>query len=209
MAAWADFIPLVLPHVPGCPELVAEAAARQAAIEFCQRTLALQRTLATVNTVADQAEYTLTQSGEVIERLLSVKLAGTPLELLDPADVDAESDPASSAAPAAALLTAPMKVTLYPTPATAAQIIKVRAAMRPSQTSVALDDGLFERYAQAIADGALYRLLSTAGRAYANPGLAADHMALYDRAIDEAKEDTFRGNARATRRRGAAPTSWC
>ena len=33
-----DFLPLILPRAPGCPEPIAFDAIRQAAIEFCERT---------------------------------------------------------------------------------------------------------------------------------------------------------------------------
>lgn len=212
-AQFSDFFAMIAPRAPGLAEITSEAEVRRAAIEFCRRTLAHQSTLGVVQTEANQAEYyvvdVLMQDDEVIERLLSVKFNGIPLEIVDPADLDLTDESAAGTAPQAALLVDPNHIRLFPAPALAAQSVTIRAAMRPSQNCTSLSPRLFERYADAIAHGALYRLLSTPQKSYTDPGTAGAERLLFEEAVNEAKEDAFRGNARSKRKRGGGSVSWC
>lgn len=201
MAALSTFLHLIAPFAPGAPDPAMENAALQGAIEFCERTLTLQRKLATVLTVADQATYTLVQSGEVVHKLLGVKLNGKPLSLPVPADDDDEdASTASVLQPTAALLAAPMQLRLDPPPALADLPIVVRAAMRPSQAATSVADELFERHARAIADFAAYWLLTQPETAYYNKGAAEVRFTAFEVAVGREKARVLRANARSRSR---------
>jgi hypothetical protein len=204
--ALSSFLPLVAPKAPGAPDPAIERAVRQAAIEFCSRTLALQRTLATIQTVADQQDYTASYSGEVVHRLLSVRLEGDPLELLKLEQLDPEALPVEGETPTGALLIAPTTLRLHPTPTLADEDIVVRAAMRPSQAATTIDDGLYERYAECLADGALSRLLLDQKSAYYDPNGAGAARARFDDSVGQAKAAVFFGHARTSAR---ARINWC
>lgn len=208
MAALSAFYPLIAPRVPGAPSPAIAAAAREGAIEFCARTLTLQRTLASVDTVADQAAYTLTQTGEVIEKLLAAKLAGRPLNLARAADLDDDEDiTLSQAAPADLLLTGTMQVTLVPAPAVAGLKLAVRAAMRPSQAATTVDDVLFERHAQAIADWALHKLKSASKESTYYDGKGSDlALARFMEAVGIERNKVLRDRARS---RARPRVRWC
>jgi hypothetical protein len=206
MAALSSFIPMVAPMVAGAPSIAIENAALYSAIDFCSRTLALQRSIASVNTVANQAEYTLTQAGEVVHKLLAVKLADEPLHLLTPAQLDREQEPDPVETPWAAVLTAPMKLRLYPAPKSSSIAIVARAAMRPSQAATTIDDDLFERYGQAIADGAAGWLMQQPAAAYFNPQGAIEAKQRFLDAVALAKAAVFVGHARTAAR---PRINWC
>lgn len=203
MAALSSFHPLIAPFVPGAPDPAIENAALQGAIEFCQRTLTLQRTLASVPTVIDQTTYTLVQAGEVVAKLLGVKLAGKPLDLLTPTDLDGENTPTMSVvAPDAAILTGPMTLQLDPPPAAASLGIVVRAAMRPAQAATTVDDGVFERHARAIADFACYWLMCQPETTYYNKGAAEIRFNAFETAVGKEKARVLRSHSRARSRPG-------
>lgn len=201
MAALSSFLPLIAPFVPGAPDVAMENAALQGAIEFCERTLTLQRKLAAVDTVIDQANYTLVQSGEVVHKLLAVKLNGKPLRLPTQTTLDGEDDATMSViAPTDALLVAPMTLQLDPPPSVADLEIVVRAAMRPSQTATAVDDGLFERHARSIADFACYWLMVQPETTHYNKGGAEVRFNAFEAAVGREKARVLRNHARSSSR---------
>jgi hypothetical protein len=208
MAALSAFYPLIAPRVPGAPAPAITASALEGAIEFCARTLTLQRKLTAVNTVANQAAYTLTQAGEVIEKLLGAKLSGQPLRLPLQADLDDDEDPTLSAsAPSELLLTGPMQVTLVPPPSLAGLPLVVRAAMRPAQAATTVDDVLFERHAQAIADFALHKLKSASKDTPYYDASGADlAMTRFLEAVGREKAKVLRERARSKAR---PRVLWC
>lgn len=208
MAALSAFYPLIAPRVPGAPSPAISAAAREGAIEFCARTLTLQRKLAALDTVIDQAAYTLVQAGEVVEKLLAAKLGGKPLRLPRAADLDEDDDiPLSQAAPADLLLTGTMQVTLVPAPSVAGLKLAVRAAMRPSQAATTVDDVLFERHAQAIADWALHKLKSASKETTYYDGKGADlALARFMDAVGAERAKVLRDRARSQSR---PRVQWC
>lgn len=208
MAALSAFYPLIAPRVPGAPSPAIAAAALEGAIEFCSRTLTLQRKLAAVNTVANQAAYTLTQAGEVVEKLLAAKLNGRVLALPVQADLDDEDDVTLSVSqPDELLLTGPMQVTLNPPPSIANQALVVRAAMRPAQSATTVDDVLYERHAQAIADWALHKLMSASKQNTYYDATGADlALARFMEAVGREKAKVLRDRARSTRR---PRVLWC
>lgn len=204
--ALSSFLPLVAPRAPGAPDPAVERAVRQAAIEFCSRTLVLERTLAAIQTVADQQDYTASYSGEVVHRLLAVRLDDAELALLSQAQTDAMPVVPDGGTPEAALLVGPTTLRLYPAPTVDDMDIVARCAMRPSQAATTLDDGLYERYAECIANGALARLLQDAKSAYYDPAGAGAARAAFEGAVASAKSAAFFGHART---RPRARISWC
>lgn len=236
MAALSKFYQFVAPFVPGAPEFAMALEVRTAAIEFCQRSLAHQRTLDSVASVAGQSLYDLVFLGdvltlsddasidlsdvvtlspdavspgnvEVVAKLLSVKVDGEPLRLLAPQQMDEFKAETTAQAPTCALLAGPMRLQVYPTPSVAGKAIVVRAAMRPAQEAATIDDELFERFARVIADGAIARLAALPGKAFSNPDVAMAAQLRFDDAIAKAHERAFLNDTRAVQR--SRRISWC
>lgn len=207
MAALSAWHPLVAPRAPGVPSPAIGAAVLQGAIEFCERTLTLQRTLPAVATVADQAAYTLIQSGEVVAKLLSAKLDGEPLRLAVPSDSDDEAEPVLAVhAPSQLVLSGTMQATLQPAPSVAGLSLVVRAAMRPSRSATSLADELFERHASAIADWAAHLLLATPKATYHDARGAETAAARFMDAVAAERARMLRNRSRSRTR---ARVLWC
>lgn len=194
MIAWSNFYGLVLPHVPDAPEPAIDSALIAAAREFCQDTQAVQATLDPyVITVGESTlpANALTAQGMAVHRILSVKANGEPLQLITPADVDSETTPAGGDMRAA--MWDGTTITIYPA-AQADTTLTVRAVVQPSIDAPAALDLLHERFAHAIAHGAVAKLALIY-----NPAIAGDQMALFERAKTAAKVDAFYGFSRARR----------
>lgn len=206
MAAWSAFLPLIARHAPGAADIVIEAEARQAAIEFCEESLSLQRVLPPVPLVRGQALQSLVFDGEIVVKLLAAWIDGKPLGFFLPQDVDGAEVPAPGA-PDAVSMAGPMQVLLRPAPAVGG-VLTVRAAMRPSQAATSLDDGVFERHAQIIADLAISRMTSTPGRVYTDGAAAQAAQARYQSALDALRPKVFRARTRGSRA-GSSRMTWC
>lgn len=200
MKPWSDMEALVLPYVPGCAEILAHARLRQAAIEFCTDTLAVQRTLDPTLSLADAAEYDFDIGAhETVARLLACSIGGTPLCIARPADFDHAR--ALTGSPRYAYsVDGTRTFVVAPAPAADDLPIVTRVALRPSQTAEGLDDAVFDMYAAAIADGAIAALCLMPGKAFTNPALAVASRATFRDAINTAKVRAFHAHARSTPR---------
>lgn len=205
MAALSEFIPLVGQHCPNAPSIAIEFWARRAAIEFCRRTLALQGTLASFDTVADQAAYALScGAGLQATKLLACRLGTRRLTLVTPAEIYALADMQSaSGVPEGAYLSDTSELTLYPPPA-AVEAVEVRLALEPTQSAATIPDELFNQHAGAIAYGAAAKLAMTPdGR---DERLASAMSGLFEEEIGRSKATTYFNRARSGPR--TTPT-WC
>lgn len=192
-------LPLVLPYLPGCAEIVAEASIRQAAIKFCTGTLAVQRTLAAVPTAANTEAYGFALAAdEAVAKLLAATLDGRTLALTTPAAID--DQPGTTGMVRAIYPASSLKYVLWPRPGAAGAQLVARVAIKPTQASATLADELAEDFALDIAQGAIGLTASQAGRSYSAPDLAANAMGLFAEAITRAKVATFNANSRANQR---------
>lgn len=199
-----DLLPLVLPYLPGCPEISAEAALREAAIDFCERALVVQKVLPAITPTQGATRYELTlDPDERVAKLLSAKCNGRPLSLTTPAGAD---DAPDSLGPVAAVyLAGPRALGVYPTPAAAGAAITPRVAIKPARTATTLPDDLVEDYAADIAQGAIARCAMEPGQPYTNAEVAGAASAVFEGRITKAKVDAFNANSRADQR---VPPMW-
>lgn len=92
-------------------------------------------------------------------------------------------------------------VTLCPKPTVSATgAIKMIVALRPTRTSTTIESDIFERWAEAIAYGARYRLHETPDQPYTDEAMAQKYLAFFRAAIGEAKIERNRGLTRAVMR---------
>lgn len=199
MRTWDKFYPLVLPWSAGAFEGSVDDALRQAAIEFCQYTLAWQRMLPDIVTQAGVASYALPLGvDDAVAKVLALSIGGTPGQLLAPQQLDHLDRIQGS--PVAGYTADGVELTLHPVPAQSGSVVSVRAALKPSQSAAGVDDVLHEQHAEAIAAGALKRLCQQPGRPYSNPGLAAANAEAFEAAKRAARLSAFKGRARTTLR---------
>lgn len=207
MAALTDFYPYVLPEVPGCPEPTVDIALRSALIEFCEKTLVIQRDLDPVTVVKGITDYDIDPpASQLVSRLMrvwykDVELAPTAPDNVHNAEVyntlftgaDKErSDPRMF------IQKDERTFSIYPIPKdTVANGLTIRAALKPTRNAETVEDVLFEDYAETVAHGAKYRLLSMASKPWTNGPAASLALAAFNSGINVARQRASRGHTRA------------
>ena len=178
---WSDFYPWVLPSVPGCPNPTLDLHIRQAAIEFCRRTLCWVRTLDPVEANGMDVRFDLDLPSQTqAVKLIAVAVNGREYLLLDTqrglqlvrqgsgADFSFTQD----------------KLTLDVHPLRArGNSIEVDMALAPSFNASSIETDVASPYLQEIAQGALATLQMMAGVAWSDPGLAAANKALFNQRV--------------------------
>lgn len=191
-----DLIPYILPRARGCAEIMVAFNARLAAIELCRRALVWRDYQAPILTVADKTSYTCApNSAYSVIKLISLTLDATEVALLDPLRGQ-ELDQANAVSNYAYGTANGFE--LHPAQ-TAGLAIVTYASLVPSLNSNSLPD-MFNRYAEAIAHGALARILATKGRDYYDPAGAVENRLAWEDDIGNAQSDADSGFARSTQR---------
>lgn len=170
---------------------MAEIAVRNACIDFCHTTLLVQ-TVTTQNIVADQQDYNLTIPAEsVLARVMKVFYGDTELAPNTVESVNSGVVVRGNVGDATQRKDTPVvyfqrtptvaTISVYPLPATALTLgLGVRAAFAPTRTAANVDDSLLNYWAEEIAAGALYRLMSTPGQAFSDLSMAAFQKNKFD-----------------------------
>ena len=185
-----DFHRRILVHVPGASDPSIDTALRDAACRFFEDSACWIGTLDPIRTRAGRAEYDLFPDRDVqLVRVLSARTAHHALALGRPHEgYEQESG-------AVEWMSVPDRRTaiFWPTPA-GEEVVTVTAVLTPSPDFNTLPDAVAVPHAQAIADGAVARLLMHPG-AYRDPARAGAFMSMFDDAVGRAKVRAFYGNA--------------
>jgi hypothetical protein len=167
-----DLAPFVLPSVSGCPEPTLLHHLRQAAIEFCGRTLVWQQDLDPITSVAATDSYLLPMPADAkLVKLLAFTIDGTEAFVVTPEKGRRLAVQASSRD--VAWTDDRTNVRINPVPGADGLQYVFKAALKPSQAAVAIPDEVGEHYARDIANGALAALLDLENVPWANPVKAA------------------------------------
>ena len=192
---WSDFYCWVLPSVPGCPNPSLDLHIRQAAIDFCRRTLCWVRTLDPVeaNGVDIRFDLDLPSQTQAV-KLMAVAVNGLEYLLVDTqrglhlvrqgsgADFSFTQD----------------KLTLDVHPLRQrGDSIEVDMALAPSFNAGSIETDLASPYVQEIAQGALATLQMMAGVAWSDPGLAVANKALFNQRVATVAMHFARGQGAA------------
>jgi hypothetical protein len=178
--AWDDFLPLILPDLPGCPKSLALAAARRGADELCRGAYVWTEELGPMDVSAWQTDYTLPiPSGAVPVILLGLYFQGIPLSAATDEELD-EKYPGwselTAARPLRFIVPAIGKVRLVPKPtAAAAAALTARMVLAPAHDAADVQDLIFEQWAPAVAHAAKAELMAVPGKAWSDPQLAEHH----------------------------------
>lgn len=207
MTQYEAFFPYVLPEVPGVAEPVALLAIRNACIEFCEKSLILTRDHDPVTIEPGVVDYDLSPpSGYLV---VKVQKAWVENNQIDPVAPDFVRDAAVYNRLFASYQSAPSTPTAYLQkeerlislwPVADKQYpngLTMRVALKPTRSSEKIDDVIFEEYAEAIASGALTRLMSSAGKPYTNLEMAVVHQAKFQQGINVARQRAGHGHVRS------------
>jgi hypothetical protein len=177
MATLAEFMPHVLPLVPGCPTPLAELTLRGVLLDFCTTAPVVQQVLDPVDVYADQDLYDIDLPfGTNVTVVLEAYWQGRRMQVIRSAD-EARSD---LNAPYALRQASDNTFQLIPAPTTDAPgAIVLRVATRPARAATTVDDLLLADYGYEIGAGTAARLLLMPGQLFSNPQLAPAYQALY------------------------------
>ena len=192
---WSDFYSRVLPSVPGCPNPALDLHIRQAAIDFCRRTLCWVRTLDPVEANGMDIRFDLDLPSQTqAVKLMAVAVNGREYLLVDTqrglqlvrqgsgADFSFTQD----------------KLTLDVHPLRArGDSIEVDMALAPSFNASSIETDVASPHTQEIAQGALATLQMMAGVAWSDPGLAAANKALFNQRVATVAMHFARGQGAA------------
>ena len=192
---WSDFYSWVLPSVPGCPNPTLDLHIRQAAIEFCRRTLCWVRTLDPVEANGMDIRFDLDLPSQTqAVKLMAVAVNGMQYLLVDTqrglqlvrqgggADFSFTQD----------------KLTLDVHPLRQrGDSIEVDMALAPSFNASSIETDVASPHTQEIAQGALATLQMMAGVAWSDPGLAAANKALFNQRVATVTMHFARGQGAA------------
>lgn len=188
--SYSAFLPYVLPYASHVLEDQAVAAIRNACIDFCAGSLLLQEDLDPQDVVAGQSVYSVEGSGQTCQ-VLSMYYLGRRLERKSELELqrlytrDWQS-----------LVGAPRywtqfnldEVVLALKPAEdRPAALTGRIAYRPKRSSTTVDARLFEQYLDAVAAGALSRLLVTPEQPYTDPRMAREYEQRFQAATSQAR----------------------
>jgi hypothetical protein len=184
-----DILPNILPDLPNCPTLLARNELRNAAIEFCEKTLAWNALHDPIILIDNQREYELdTPDGA---RVVSVMMAWSvngrffPKTMLELSSILPGWLTATSSLPLYYNHVAPANtVRVYPTPYQAnSSTVTFRVAYAPTRTATEIDDDFVEANFDALCKGAKARLMLMDGKDWSKPVLGAKHEGDFKAAI--------------------------
>lgn len=189
MKPWDTFLPLVLPHCPGCPDLVAEDEIRNAAEEFLAKSFTWRYTTPSMVTAEGQADYT------------PILPAGTRMVKLHEAVLDAEplciEGNVLGETGAAYKISLPDLSTLRigPTAPAADRILKAVVSLSLTKSATGLNDEIYDGFSAHIAWGAISRLCEHADKPYTNPAKAGEMTVRFNDAIADARSKRSRNHS--------------
>lgn len=203
---YTQFYDFVLPSVPGCPQALALQAIRHAAIEFCERTGVWHIDHPAINVVADQSPYPFAPgvTGAVVHKVLRAWHGTTEIF---PATLDELNElfpgnwRTKTGTPERFTQYGPRALMLVPKPAAAlAGGLTAIVSLKPSATSIDIDDAVYEEYHRAIASGAKAILMQSPKKPYTDLEQAAVEMGAFEKAIGEAHQRVSKQFSRTRRR---------
>jgi hypothetical protein len=206
--SYEQFFSNVMPEVPGCPEITAFNAIQNAAIEFCEKSLILQVDHDPVTVLAGIVDYDLEPPTDtLVVKVMRAWLEGNELTPLAPDLVKGpevynrlfSSYQSQPTTPSAFLQKDPRTVSVWGLPDKKyTNGLTMRVAIKPTRAAEVIDDLIYEDYYEAIASGALSRLLNSQGKPYSSRDGAAVAERQFRQAINLARQRATHGNVRST-----------
>lgn len=176
MQALSAFYSRILPYLPGCSEPLVDQVLVDAAIDFCENSLAIRQNLDSFNTRIGAIEYDLDppSSQYTIARVMSVNVAGDELA---PVMVETvRNDLSTVSAKPRGFYTDRVDSTLVlrlTPPPDAVYEVKVIAALRPARSATQLDNDLLNLWVEPVTHAAIARAMMIPDQPFTNPAMAA------------------------------------
>lgn len=199
---WAAFIPLLAPHLPGCPDPSMKLYLASVSADFFARTYLWREQIDAVYIAPNQLDYDLDTDCGLVEDIISVvhdeqTLRRTDLRLIATERLSETGEPREF------WVQADNSIRVFPTPEERTTL-KVYAVLKPNRNGTGVRDWIYETFADTIVSGAIAQLAIIPGKEWSDIALAGMHKGLYERAITNARIRDFRGVPRMVRQRPIA-----
>jgi hypothetical protein len=172
---WSDFYDLVLPDLPGCPEVAADQALRQVAIAFCEQSLAWRWRHPDIPVVAGTSRYDYMPLGNAaVHAVTWARFNEGDIEPVAEADISIHDWRNATGHPRYVLGDA-TGITLVPRPDLPGTLT-LEVVLKPALDATGVEDDIFREYHQVIAHGAIGRLMLSPNKPYTNGQLAGLHQ---------------------------------
>lgn len=197
--AFTAFLPEILPQLPGCSDVLATNAVRNACVDFCAGSLLWNETLDAEDVTDSSFPYDLlAPSGAKVAAVMSLSINGTAiypvgLDSLEPIQGWADS---TSSIPQCYCQLTPGQMILYPRLEGTAVMI-MRLAYAPTRESTTVDSYVYQEYLEEIAAGALSKLMKIPGQPWSNPELGVYYGDLFEKSITDAATRVNKSFSRA------------
>lgn len=186
----------LLPSAPGAPDPLVRQALRDAAIQFCEDTGVIRVTTDPEMTEVGVNSYDIDLPAETeLSRVIAVWVGGRKFPTAPEVTVSdvAAFYPEHGATGHPYVVVGDGALVIVPAPAKSGQEIIVRASTRPTRTANKVDDQLFDKWGDAIVNGALFRLCSTPGQPFTDMVRAQQCGSMFYAMVGRAKIDANRG----------------
>lgn len=202
MVNLSQFFPRLMPYVVGCPEPLAQQALLDAAIEFCTKSNAVSVMLDPVTTISGIATYEIdTPSQTGVSAVLKLWHDGNlilplPFEQATSLFNNPNGSPRFFFGQ---YVDEAFCVTLLPTPdKTVANGLRMRAALTPTRSATQVHDILYDRYADAIVQGAISTLCAVPDQPFTDLPQAAAAAMRFRAEANLARGEIMHGNVQSS-----------
>lgn len=184
-----EFLPYVLPELPGCPVPLVMAKALEVLLGFCERSGVWVETLDPIDLRAGTAEYSLdAPSGS---RVVSIESATCGVRSVGP-KTRAELNRGMpgwrghEGSPIYFIFTPGQDLVVYPKPNTDGQQLLLDVKLLPTAPLNTLPDAVMTRHTLAIAAGVKARLMAMKNQAWSAPDMVGYYAGEYERLLSDA-----------------------
>jgi len=200
--SWDTFLPLLAPHLPGCPDPSLRLYLASTAADFFARTYLWREQISGITVAAGIVDYDLDPDTGFVEDIISVvygehTLTRTDLRLISTEKLSETGEPREF------WVQADNSIRIFPIPEEGTTL-KVYAVLKPSRSGTGVEDWIYETWADTIVSGTIAQLAMIPGKEWTDAALAGMHKGLFERAITNARIRDFRGVHRMVRQRPAA-----
>jgi hypothetical protein len=190
MKTWDDFLPLVIPHLPGCPNASIKTYLALTAREFFEKTYLWQDDIDAIYLAPNQVEYDLDAEAEV-EDVLAVVLDKEQLDRTEFRLIPFERRD-ETGSPRLYWIHSDRTIRVFPTPDKRA-VMKVSAVLKPARNATGVEDWIYDTWADTLVNGVISRLAIMPGKEWTDVNLAAMHKAMFEQAITKTRIREYRG----------------
>lgn len=195
---WSSFYDYTAPDLPGCPLELIDLALRQSAISFCENSLAWHYDHPAITVSSGAAAYDfIPPQDAVVHSIFYAKWNDTEID-----SNTSETELASkvydwrNATGTPTYVLGGSSLQIVPNPDSSGTL-RIKVTLKPSVTATTIDSNVFNEFREAIAHGALARLMYSPKKPYTNPALAQYHAQQFDIKTGQAGTKQARNFTRA------------